>query len=344
MQGNVKMARGSPGTTRAERSRSRRFAAVSLAAALLLLACILYIPWAGPGRALEPGGSSVPVLSLEEVAPGVHVSQGHYEIASQDNHGQISNIGFVVGRNAVAVIDTGGSAAVGHALKAAIRGVTDLPVRYVINTHMHPDHVLGNAAFSGKNVEFVGHHKLARALRARGAHYLEANRELLGAKAFGGTQIVLPTRNVRDTLELDLGGRILRLTAHPTAHTDNDLTVLDVETRVLWLGDLLFVRHIPVVDGSITGWLRVMERLMAESATHVVPGHGPVSLPWPASAEAQMRYLTGLAQSVRRYIDDGRTLSDAMREIGIGKGENWLLSDEYHARNVATAFTALEWE
>lgn len=337
-----------PGSLRKSKAMLTKFlilAVVRLVALPLLLACLSAMPWASGTRAtVGAGHETAPVLALKEIAPGVFVSQGLYAVALPRNHGRISNIGFVVGRKAVAVIDTGGSAAVGRALMLAIRRVTQLPVRYVINTHMHPDHVFGNIAFVGDGVEFVGHHKLARALRAREAHYLKANKELLGENAFRDARIIPPTRDIHESLELDLGDRILRLTAHSTAHTDNDLTVLDRQTRTLWLGDLLFVRHIPVIDGDISGWLDVMKTLMAEDAARVVPGHGPASLPWPQAAEAQMRYLTGLAQSVRRYIKDGRTLGDAVQEIRIDETDNWLLNKEYHTRNIVAAFTTLEWE
>lgn len=294
--------------------------------------------------AFASGKDALPALAVTEIAPGVYVSQGRYETASPGNRGRISNLSFVVGSDAVAVIDTGGSAEVGRALKAAISGITSLPVRYVVNTHMHPDHVFGNAAFYGDGVEFAGHHKLPRALQARGQHYLRSNRALLGEQAFSGTRIILPTRTVRGSLDLDLGGRVLRLTAHPTAHTDNDLTVLDLETRTFWPGDLLFVRHIPVIDGSLTGWLDVLNGLLARDLARVVPGHGPALLPWPDAVRDQLRYLTALAGAVRRHIGEGRTLAEATKEILAGEKENWLLFDEFHARNVAAAFTELEWE
>ena len=118
---------------------------------------------------------------------------------------------------------------------------------------------------------------------------------MIGEQAFSGTRIIIPTRAVHGSLDLDLGGRVLRLTAHPTAHTDNDLTVLDLETRTFWPGDLLFVRHIPVVDGSLTGWLEVLNGLLARDFARVVPGHGPPLLPWPDVARDQLRYLTALA-------------------------------------------------
>ncbi len=204
--------------------------------------------WAAIWLAIGTVASAAEPLSVTEVAPGVFVHQGRYEIFTPRNSGDTSNSGFSVGKDAVAVIDTGGSEHVGAQLLAAVRARTGLPIKYVINTHMHPDHVFGNAAFESEKPAFVGHAKLPRALAARGDRYMAINKELLG-DSFAGTRIVMPTQLVSDRLELDLGDRKVLLEAQPTAHTDNDLTVLDEKTGTMFLGDLLFSRHIPALDG-----------------------------------------------------------------------------------------------
>jgi quinoprotein relay system zinc metallohydrolase 2 len=299
-------------------------------------------------------GAALPVLrtipvaaaaaTVQEVAPGVWVHQGLHALFDPQNAGDISNPGFVVGSDAVAVIDTGGSPVIGRSLREAIKAITTLPVRYVINTHMHPDHVFGNAAFEDDKPEFAAHHKMGRGLAARAERYLAINKESLGDAAFAGTKLIPPTRPVTDRETIDLGGRKLTLVAHPTAHTDNDLTVLDEQTGTLFMGDVLFAGHVPTIDGSIRGWLKLLEKLAGEKYERIVPGHGPASMAWPVAADPIRRYLNAIATDVRMLIKQGKTLEDATASAAVAEKDAWVLFDEYHKRNVSAAFAELEWE
>ena len=133
--------------------------------------------------------------------------------------------------------------------------------------------------------------------------------------------------------------------AHATAHTDNDVTVLDEKTGTMFLGDLLFAKHVPALDGSIRGWLALIGKLKARKDMKLaVPGHGPASMPWPAAFAAEQRYLNKVADDVRVMIKQGKTLSEAAETAGMSEKDAWLLFKEYHARNVSAAFAELEWE
>ncbi|HEY0332057.1 MAG TPA: quinoprotein relay system zinc metallohydrolase 2 [Rhodopseudomonas sp.] len=282
-------------------------------------------------------------LPVTEVAPGVFVHVGEIALMRQDNDGGIGNLGFIVGREAVAVIDSGGSVREGQRLRAAIRAQTDRPIRYVINTHGHPDHIFGNAAFVADGVSFVGHSRLPAALALRGPYYLQAFRRALGDELIDAVAIIAPTMLVDQQTTLELGDRKLTLRAWPLAHSDSDLTVFDEASATLFAGDLGFVTHIPVIDGSLKGFLAVLDQLDAIPAQRLVPGHGPVSEPRQAFA-AQRRYLQTLSDDIHALIARGAKLSEAANTAAASERGRWQMFDDYNARNATAAYSEIEWE
>lgn len=292
--------------------------------------------------AASPAHAAPLAHAMQEVAPGIWVRQGVHEEATVANQDGIANIGFIIGRESVAVMDPGGSLVDGQRLRTALRARTDLPIRWVVMTHLHPDHVFGAEAFADDNPTFVGHARMAGMLVQRGEFYRNALADVLGIEAAG--DYAKPGLLVSDTAELDLGGRVLQLRAHPTAHTDNDLSILDPQTGTLWLGDLLFVDRIPAVDGSILGWLQQTAGLRSVPARQAVPGHGPVVVPWPSAADAQEHYLGGVVRDIRAMIRKGSDIETAVATVGQSERSNWLLFDDYNGRNVTIAFKELEWE
>lgn len=288
-------------------------------------------------------GAEEKTFRLKEIAPGIYLHQGVTVDFADPRHDDIANIGFIVGAKCVAVIDTGGSIKTGAALRAAIRGITERPVCYVINTHVHFDHVLGNLAFVGDQPEFIGHAGLADAIEASRAFFLkEFSSELGGSPS--EKSVIGPARAVTETLSLDLGGRKLLLTAWPAAHTHADLTVLDEQSGTLWTGDLLFQEHIPVLDGSLKGWLSVINTLKTIAVKKIVPGHGPPGDNWREMMTAQETYLNNLLQETRKAIAGGVFMEDAIITIGRGEQDHWQLFDQHHRANVSKAFVELEWE
>ncbi|MBI3526527.1 MAG: quinoprotein relay system zinc metallohydrolase 2 [Betaproteobacteria bacterium] len=286
---------------------------------------------------------SIANFDVTEVAPGNYVHYGSFDERSADNLGDNANIGFIVGDQCVLAVDAGGSLPVGRALRQAIRRVTPLPVCYVVLTHVHPDHFFGAAAFLDDHAQFIAHENYPAQLAARARSYVNSLQRDLGTAA-AGSEIVGPTLLVRERLELDLGGRTVVMQAWPPAHTDDDLTVFDAPTRTLWLSDLLFVGHTPVIDGTITGFLAVMKDLRTIAADHYMPGHGRSDLPWPKALDAQQRYFTVILDETRAAIRSRKTIQQATDEVGLSEAGNWAAFDLFHRRNVTTAFAELEWE
>lgn len=285
---------------------------------------------------------STRAFETEKIAPGVHVRRGAIEIATRENQDAIANVGFVIGAKSVAVIDPGGSLADGRRLREHIRSITRLPIRYVLMTHAHPDHIFGASAFLDDKPEFIAHAAMPNAMAQRGEYYRERLEEVLGKGSAG--KLVQPTRLIEDRAEIDLGQRILQLRAHPLAHSDNDLSAFDTQTRTLFAADLLFVERIPSLDGSLKGWLRELGELRALEPARAVSGHGPVSVNFESAAAKLEAYLQTLMIETRRAIAAGRDIDSAPDIVGLSEREQWQLFDEYHGHNVVQAFKELEWE
>jgi quinoprotein relay system zinc metallohydrolase 2 len=284
-------------------------------------------------------------LRVDQVAPGVYVHIGQHKDVDEGYDGDIANIGFVIGAEAVAVIDTGGSYAVGMALKEALRAITALPVRYVINTHGHPDHVFGNAAFfkPGPPPRFIGHARLPQAMASRGDAWLRNLNKQLGGAA-DKSVLIAPGETVTDRMTLDLGGRKLELRAWPNAHTNNDVTVFDAASGTLWTGDLLFIERTPAVDGDVQGWLAAIDALKRVPAALTIPGHGPVTRDKNRALERERDYLAALLQDVRSSIRQGRDMTETMATAAASERGRWQLFEVVNRRNVNLLYPKLEWE
>lgn len=318
----------------AEPAPSRRFTLSRRA--LIGGACLCCLP------AGAKGAVQATEAKLVEVAPGLFMRRGLDEDATAGNLDAIANIGFIVGRDSVLVTESGGSLADGEWLRRQIKAATGKPIRYVVLSHVHPDHFFGAGAFAQDQPIFIGHAKLAAALAARGDFYRQRLVEMIGAERTG--PVVPPTRVVENMSEIDLGGRIVALKAHGPAHTLCDLSMMDKESGLLLPADLLFVKRIPSLDGSLPGWLKELAALRAMGAAKAVPGHGPLLVDFADAAADLERYLTVLRDGVRAEIAANGSIENAVRTVGQSERGRWLLFQDYHARNVIAAYKELEWE
>jgi len=282
-------------------------------------------------------------FNLNEVADGNYVHTGIHVSIDDKQHDDIANIGFIIGEECVAVIDTGGSINIGEKLLASLRSITSKPVCYVINTHVHFDHILGNKVFDSEVTKFVGHHKLSAAVEHNRDFFLENFKNDLGSKP-ESSSIIGPDILVDESRQLDIGGRSLTVISFSTSHSYTDLIIIDNKTKTLWAGDLIFRQRIPSLTGSLTGWLKTMTLLQQMDLKKVIPGHGSVATSMEQAIEQQQGYLQGLLDDTRKAISEGQFINEAMESIDKNNKSNYLLHADQHQGNVSKAFTELEWE
>lgn len=308
---------------------------------MITMSVLAILSWALNSKLVT--ASEMQPFEVKNVSEGVYVHFGQHLDIDTGYQGDICNISFVVGSKGVAVIDSGGSLKVGNQLREAIRKVTPLPVLYVINTHVHPDHIYGNAAFLADKPQFVGHDKLAGAMHARHDQYDRLNAKLLHEDAKGSEQIQ-PTLIVKSALELDLGDRKLVVNPHPQAHTNTDISVIDTKTNTLFTGDLLFIERTPVVEADIKGLIAELEKFKGVKYDQVVPGHGPNTADGATAFSNALRYLNLLLSDIRANIKQNLGMEKAMDTAAASEKDKWVLFDVANRRNVNTIYPALEWE
>ncbi len=270
---------------------------ISDCASLLLALCLACVP----AHALTP----LPV------APGTWMVQGTAEEFDRRNGGDISNSAFIITAGGVVVIDTGSTLAYGQALRSAIAGLTELPVRWVINTHHHPDHVFGNAAFSDARIMALP--GTITALERDAAAFLGTLHARLGDAA-QGTRVRLPDTPVSEG-SLDLDGYVLQLHAL-RGHTGADLVIHDPQTGVLFAGDILFWQRAPTTphSPSLTHWLAELDELAALDASAVVPGHGPLARS-DAPLVQTRAWLAWLDTLLREGVARGATQNELIHTV-----------------------------
>ena len=266
---------------------------------ILLLTCLL----AGLAQALDYQ------LQPRQIAEGVWLVEGSTDNFAAENGGNIVNVGFIETAAGVVVIDTGPSRRYGEALRQRIEQVTGKPLLRVLLTHHHPDHVLGNQAFS--DVPITALPGTTRLLAEQGDAMAENMYRLVG-DWMRGTEVVLPSEALEEG-ELEIGGRRLRLLAL-RGHTGADLAILDERSGVLFAGDLLFYQRALTTPNSpgLDVWLADLDRLEALPWKQIVPGHGPLAT--DAAPFVQMRdYLGWLDGVLRQGAEQGAEMNELIR-------------------------------
>jgi cyclase len=273
----------------------------------------------------------LPPPTVEEVSPGI------YAYIQLDGTWGLNNTGFLTGGDAVSVIDTCFTEARTRAFLQAIRGVTGLPLRTLVNTHHHGDHTHGNYLVPGASI--VGHELCRQTVIDTGIHTL---RPLFPNVVWGDLELAPPFITFQDRLDLFVDDLKLELHYMGPAHTTNDVIVWLPERRLMFTGDLAFNGGTPFVAmGSIAGSLVALDRLREFGAETVIPGHGPVCGPEVFDdMETYLRFVQGKAGDA---FAEGLAPLDAAQQIDLGQFSRWHDSERL-AGNLHRAYSELRGE
>ena len=288
--------------------------------------------------------TNILAFELEEIFDGIFVHFGKQEDSNKKNEGDISNIGFIIGSKSIMVVDTGGTPKIGKKLLNSIKKISNLPISHVVITHSHPDHFFGTQVFNNYKPKIIGHEKLNRSLVNNFEFYKSLQFNLTNVDSIKESKLVLANKIVKigEKIEVDLGERIIEIKAWPSGHTDNDLSIYDKKTKVLWTENI-FVDRIPPIRASILGWKLNIELLLNQEISMIIPGHGHPKTKKQA-INPMMKYFNRIIKETREYHATNKTLSEAQKNIAKKNIENWLLFENYHISNISKAYTELEWE
>ncbi len=264
-----------------------------------------------------PALSPAQEIQLEPARLSAHCwfFQGEAGVASFANKGFMSNAGFVVTGDGVVVFDALGTPALGRAMVAAIRKVTSEPIRRIVISHYHADHIYGLQALKAGGVEIWAHAKARQYFASGQAEQRLAQRRMeLAPWVDESTRVVLPDRWLESDGDFRMGALTFRLIYSGGAHSPEDMLMYVVEDRVLFAGDLIFAERVPFVGNADSrGWLLALGKTLALTPRPVVvvPGHGPASRDPPRDMALTRDYLVYLRETMGRAVRELEPFEDA---------------------------------
>lgn len=253
-------------------------------------------------------------MEAQELAPGIYaVVTPSRELPNRENRGWNSNSAFIVTGAGTLLFDTGSSQEIGEALRATIADVTHQPVRWIVNSHAHGDHWLGNAAFEASVEQIIASTKTTQAIEISGVTWIDLFKRMTEGIT-GESKILAPTRRVDERTETRFGDVEAVLFPSGDSHSPGDLLLWLPQQRVLFSGDVVYSDRMPSTnDSRIDQWIRKLDQLVALEPKMVVAGHGVVT-----DIEGLMRLrdlLKALREAVAAGIDDGKSDYEMLPDV-----------------------------
>ncbi|EQB40605.1 hypothetical protein M947_02020 [Sulfurimonas hongkongensis] len=278
-------------------------------------------------------------LVPKKIETKIYCFFGKPQIMDTHNNGDISNSCFVDLGKSYLVIDSGPSYKYARDAHKAMKAIKNQKVSFVINTHIHDDHWLGNGYYKENGATIIGAKIFANTPKATPIRM----QRFISKEAFLKTKEVFPTEHIEGVKTLDLEGVKVELTSFDkTIHTDNDMIVFIPSKSVVFAGDLVFnERVLSLRDGNINNWINVLDEIEAKNSKFIIGGHGSLYL--KDSTEMTKRYLKAIKEFVLESIDKGQDITDTLANSRMSEFEHLKLYKEMHTKNIETAYRTLEW-
>ena len=296
---------------------------------ITILLSLLFSIFACPSHAQEKSAADSSLFTLRPLGNNVYAAIDNPKSSAG------SNAGFVIGEDGVAVIDTFQDAQAAEQLLAEIRKLTKLPVKFVINTHYHLDHVTGNGVFAQAGAVIVAQKNVRAWIHTENLKFFGAN--IKPEQESWITGLVAPNVAYDSSVDLYLGSRKILVRYFP-GHTGGDSVVIIPDAQVVFCGDLFWRKTLPnLIDGTTDKWAETNAKITAEwPKAAFVSGHGDAG---NAAEVTEFRgYLTDLrgmvAQSIKNGLS-GDALMNAVQPQLQQKYGSWDFFDHFSKRNIA---------
>ena len=272
-----------------------------------------------------------------KLAENSYYFYGKEEYFSKTNGGDIANCSFIITKNSVILIDTGSSQQYGEQVKKEIAKITDKPIKYVINTHHHPDHFLGNNAFMGSDIFSDKYTK--DEIEKNGDLYI-TNLVNLVQEGMKGTKIKVPNQ-VLSSQTLDLDGYKLKV-LYFYGHTKSDIAIYDENRKILYASDLVFNKRTPTTPhANIEDWIKALEELEKIPYSILISGHGLASSSKEPIKE-KISYLNYVDKILKQSAKQGLDIYEILNKPIPKEFEDFTMFKEEFERTIINMYPTYE--
>jgi glyoxylase-like metal-dependent hydrolase (beta-lactamase superfamily II) len=278
-------------------------------------------------------------LEPKKVNATTYCFLGLPEAINEHNNGNMVNSCFVDMGSSYLVVDSGPTYLYASQAYAKMKIIKDIPVSYVINTHVHDDHWLGNGYYKEMGAKIVGSVKFQDEAKQEETRM----QRRISKEAYAKTTQIFPDIFVDKEKTLTIDGKNVLITGvNKKAHTSSDLLVYISDYSSLFVGDIIFNDRLPSLrDGNIVEWIKELEKIKALHVSNLIGGHGYETD--STTADFTLSYLTELKSKVAQAIENGQDIEEAINSIKMPSYEKIPMYDTMQKQNIETAYRTLEW-